>query len=264
MKISVLGATGSMGGLVIKSALQNGFEVINKVSSKDKISDLFLESDAIVDFSCPIATESMLSYVLQTKSKIPLVIGTTSLSQKCFEEMQNCSNFAPIFYSPNMSFLISIVNMTVYAIAKLLDESYDAEILDIHHRLKKDAPSGTALMLGHSIAQARAQNFEDIATFFRYGIIAQRRIGEIGFSSQRGGQTVGEHIVSFTSDQESIKIHHIAHNKEIFAKGAIKAINWITNQKAGLYTMNDFTKDSIIPIVKALYNDFFSSQRKKI
>ena len=260
MKVSVLGATGAMGGLVIKAALQDGFEIANKVSSKDKISDLFLEADAVVDFSCPVATESMLSYILENKIKTPLVIGTTHLSVQCMDVMQEVAKFASVFYSPNMSFLISLVNMTVYAIAKLLDESYDVEILDIHHRLKKDAPSGTALMLGSSIAQARGQKLDDVAVFERYGIMPPRKDGDIGFSSQRCGRVVGKHIVSFVSEQETIEVKHAARSKEIFARGAVKAIRWVIKQPPGFYTMNNFTKDSIIPVVKALYNDFFSYQ----
>ena len=261
MKISVLGATGSMGGLIIKAALQEGIEIASKVSSQDKISSLFTETDAIVDFSCPIATELMADYILDNNLSVPLVIGTTALSTKCIEKLKECSKSMQVFYSPNMSFLISITNMIVYTIAKLVNESYDVEILDIHHRLKKDAPSGTALMLGYSVAQAREQNFEDVAVFKRYGIVAQRKKGDIGFTSQRCGRVVGDHKVSFVSDQETIEIRHESHSKEIFARGAVKAIRWVIQQRPGLYTMNDFTRDSIVPIVRALYSEFFSAQR---
>ena len=258
MKVSVLGATGKMGGLVIKSALREGFKISNKISSKDKLSDLFLDTDVIVDFSCPVATESMLQYVSKEKLSIPIVIGTTGLSEQCIELMHKCSKFVQIFYSPNMSFLISIVNMMAYATAKLLDESYDVEIFEVHHKFKKDSPSGTALMLGNTIAKAREIEFDKVARFTRYGVIPLRQEGEIGFSVQRCGNTVGKHEISYVGEYETLKIKHTAHSKEIFARGAIKAIRWLTQQKPGFYTMNDFTKDIIVPMIKSLYKDFFS------
>ncbi|MBQ9441103.1 MAG: 4-hydroxy-tetrahydrodipicolinate reductase [Alphaproteobacteria bacterium] len=258
MKISVLGATGSMGGLIIKSALREGCKVSNKVSSKDKISDLFLNTDAIVDFSCPVATELMLNHVVTSKVLVPMVIGTTGLSGKCMNLMEHCSNFVQLFYSPNMSFMISIVNMMLYATSKILEGSYDVEIFEAHHRLKKDAPSGTAIMFGRTIAQARGDRFEDVARFTRYGVCPLRQDKEIGFSVQRCGSVAGKHEVSFVGKYETLKIKHTAHSKEIFAKGAVKAAKWLVQQKPGFYTMNDFTRDSVIPMVRSLYKDFFS------
>lgn len=258
MKVSVLGSTGKMGGLVIKSALREGFEISNKISSKDKISDLFLDTDVIVDFSCPVATESMLQYVNKEKVSIPIVIGTTGLSEQCIDLMHRCSQFVQIFYSPNMSFLISIINMIAYATSKLLDESYDVEIHEVHHKYKKDSPSGTALMLGKTIAQAREREFNKVARFTRYGVIPLRQEGEIGFSVQRCGNTVGKHEISYVGEYETLKIKHTAHSKEIFAKGTVKAIRWLIQQKPGFYTMNDFTRNLVVPMVKSLYKDFFS------
>ncbi len=258
MRISVLGSTGAMGGLIIKSALQAGFEISNKISSKDKMSSLFIDTDVVVDFSCPVATESMLRYVIENNIVIPIVIGTTGLSEQCIEMMEYCSKYTQVFYSPNMSFLISIVNMMAYATAKLLDNSYDVEIHEVHHKLKKDSPSGTALMLGKTIAQARGRRFEEVARFVRYGVVPTRQDGEIGFSVQRCGNTVGKHEISFVGEYETLKIKHTAHSKEIFAKGTVKAIRWLVQQLPGFYTMNDFTRDMVVPMVKSLYKDFFS------
>ena len=231
MKISVLGSTGAMGGFVIKAALQEGFTIQNRVSSKDSIDNLFKDSNAIIDFSCPIATESMLRFAAEKKTEIPMVIGTTGLSRM----------------------------LAVYAISKLLGDDFDTEILDIHHRLKKDAPSGTAIMLGKTIARARGKNFSQVANFVRYGIIEQRKRGEVGFSVQRCGNVIGTHEISFMGEFEDLKIRHEAHSKEIFAKGAVQASKWIIKQQKGLYTMNDFTKDLMVPMVKSLYKEFFTS-----
>ena len=260
MKISVLGATGTMGGFVVKAALQEGFAITSKVSSKGNIEDLYNDTDAIIDFSCPIATESMLRYSIANESTTPLVIGTTGLSKMHKQLMHECTQNTRVFYSPNMSFLIAIINMAIYAIAKLLNEDYDVEISDIHHRYKKDAPSGTALMFGRTIAQARGRDFDEISNFVRYGIIEQRKRGEIGFSVQRCSNVIGTHEVSFMGEFENIKIKHEAHSKEIFARGAVQAAKWIIKQPKGLYTMNDFTKDLMVPMVKSLYKDFFSKR----
>lgn len=259
MRISVLGATGSMGRLVIKSALQENFTVVQKVSSHDKILDLFTDTDVIIDFSCPIATYSMLSCCLDNKFNIPIIIGTTSLSSQCLGIMQQCSLFTPIFYSPNMSLGVSFINMMIYALSNVLNEEYDAEILDIHHKFKKDSPSGTALMLGKSIAKARGHDFDTVAVFSRYGIIPQRKTGEIGFCSQRCGNVTGTHRVSFIGQLDDIEIQHVAKSKEIFAQGAINAAKWIRNKQPKIYTMNDLTKDMVKPLFKSLYNEFFAN-----
>ena len=258
MKISVLGATGAMGGYVIKAALQEGYVIENRVSSKDDISNLFRTTDAIIDFSCPIATESMLRYVMANQTTVPLVIGTTGLSKMHIDMMKSCASMVPVFSAPNMSFLIAIVNMAIYAFAKLLDEDYDVEVLDIHHKLKKDAPSGTARMFGKTVAKARGKRFDEVANFVRYGIIEQRKRGEIGFAVQRCSNVIGTHEVSFMGEYENIKIKHEAHSKEIFAKGAVQATKWIIKQPKGFYTMNDYTKDLMVPMVKSLYKDFFT------
>lgn len=260
MKISVLGATGAMGGFVIKAALQEGYAVINKVASRDDISSLFTNTEVVIDFSCPMATESMLRYAINNRSSVPLIIGTTGLSKMHINLMHECASTTPVFYSPNMSFVISIANMMIYALSKLLGENFDVEILDVHHKLKKDAPSGTALMFGKTVARARKREFDDVANFVRYGIVEPRERGEIGFSVQRCGNVIGTHEISFFGEYENIKIQHEAHSKEIFAKGAVKAARWILNQAKGFYTMNDFTKDMIVPIVKDIYKDFFSKQ----
>lgn len=258
MKISVLGATGAMGGFVVKAALREGYVVQKKVSSRDSIFNLFDDTDCIIDFSCPMATESMLRYALENKVTTPMVIGTTGLSKLHMDLMDKNAEFNQVFYSPNMSFVVSIMNMMVYSLAKLLGEEFDAEILDIHHKLKKDAPSGTALMFGKTIARSRNQDFSDFASFVRYGVIEQRRRGEIGFSVQRCGKAIGIHDVKFVGDLEEIGITHNAHSKELFAKGAVKAAYWLPKQRPGMYDMNKFTKDMIMPTMKSLYKDFFA------
>jgi 4-hydroxy-tetrahydrodipicolinate reductase len=150
--------------------------------------------------------------------------------------------------------------MVVYSLAKFLDEDFDVEIMDVHHKMKKDAPSGTAIMFGETIAKARERNFQDVANFIRYGILGIRNKGEIGFSSQRCGKVVGVHEIGFMGEYEDIKITHESHSKEVFAKGAILAAKWLVKQNNGLYSMNDLTKDKLTPVVKSIYKDFFMNK----
>jgi 4-hydroxy-tetrahydrodipicolinate reductase len=257
MKVSVLGATGTMGGLIVKALLQEGgFAITSKVSSRDNIEPMFDCSDVIIDFSCPLATEAMLRCAASNKSRIPLVIGTTGLSKMHYELMEECAVHAPVFCSPNMSLLVAALNLTVHMLAKIMDDTYDVEIFDSHHRMKKDAPSGTALMLGRTVARARNREFDEVANFVRYGIIEQRKRGEIGFSVQRSGTTVGIHEVAFVGSHESIKIRHEAYSKEIFARGAVQAAKWLVRQNNGLYSMDDFARDTISPLLNELYGEF--------
>jgi 4-hydroxy-tetrahydrodipicolinate reductase len=240
-----------MGGLVIKALLQEGgFAISSKVSSKDNIEIMFHDSDVIIDFSCPLATEAMLRYALANHSHIPIVVGTTGLSNMHHELMEEQSKYAPIFCSPNMSPLVAIFNAVVFFLAKAMNEDFDVEILDSHHGLKKDAPSGTALMLGRTIARARNREFDEVANFIRYGIIEQRKRGEIGFSVQRSGNVVGLHEVSFVGRHEDVKIRHNAHSKEIFAKGAVKAAKWLVKQVCGLYSMDDLIGDTVSQLTR--------------
>jgi 4-hydroxy-tetrahydrodipicolinate reductase len=261
MRISVLGATGAMGGNVIKVALQEGHGVVNKVSSKDNISMLFRRADVVVDFSCPMATEAMLRYVCDRRTEVPIVVGTTGLSKLHINLMRECSKFTPIFSSPNMSILVSLTNVIVYELAQLLDESFDVEISETHHRLKKDAPSGTAIMLGKTIADARKQNFSDVANFVRFGIIDQRKRGEIGFSVRRCGRINGIHSVAFVDNDECLSISHEAFSKEIFSKGAIAAAKWVLHQNPGFYNMTDMAKSLVVPVLDNMMHSLFKDTK---
>jgi 4-hydroxy-tetrahydrodipicolinate reductase len=229
-----------MGRLVIAEAQKSGFVIENKVSEGDDINDLFKNSDVIIDFSVPIATKNLVIHPPQ----VPLVIGTTGLSDEHMNLMLKHSKSIPVFYSTNMSLLVMILNTLVHTVSCFLDEKFDVEILDIHHRLKKDAPSGTALMLGKTVAKARKQNFQDVARFSRYDT-ALRKAGEIGFAVQRYGNINGIHEVSFCNEQESLKLRHEAQSREVFAKGALKIAEWLVTKPSGFYNMNDFANEQI-------------------
>jgi 4-hydroxy-tetrahydrodipicolinate reductase len=249
-----------MGGSVVGAALQSGHIVKNKVSSRDDIGNLFSDTDVVIDFSCPMATESMLIYARENQEKVPIIVGTTGLSKMHEGLMQECSEITPVFRSPNMSVVVSVLNITVYILSQYLGDGFDAEIFEKHHRFKKDAPSGTALMLGKTIAKARGHDFLDMANFARYGVISPRRHGEIGFSVQRCGKIVGKHSVSFTGENEDVVVSHSAQSRKIFAEGAIKVASWLQPQPPGLYSMNDYMKATILPIVKNMCKHFFEEE----
>jgi 4-hydroxy-tetrahydrodipicolinate reductase len=194
----------------------------------------------------------MLSFVEKSSSCTPLVIGTTGLSDEHFKNMSRISRMCPIFYSPNMSYAVAVMNLLIRISSCLLDESFDAEILDVHHRQKKDAPSGTSIMFGKTIAESRNRNLQDVANFSRLNSRGARELGEIGFSSQRCGNVAGMHEVSFSDLAERIKITHEAYSKAVFAKGAIGAARWLLSRSPAFYTMNDMLREKIGPELSSL------------
>jgi 4-hydroxy-tetrahydrodipicolinate reductase len=204
---------------------------------------LFHNSDVIIDFSAPEATAEMLNIALKQGATIPIVIGTTGLNERHEELMTSCARNAPVFYSPNMSVVIAILDALVRSVAKALKaDEFDVEILEAHHNRKKDAPSGTALMLGHSVASARNQIFQELAQFDRTRGSDPRKAGEIGFAVVRGGSIVGMHDISFNGKFERLSLRHEAYDARIFADGALKIAQWMTDGhlSSGRYTMHDY------------------------
>jgi 4-hydroxy-tetrahydrodipicolinate reductase len=230
--------------LVVECAERFGVPVTGAVSSDGAVSLLFNNADAIIDFSAPEATVEMLKLALHRRSMVPIVIGTTGLGKVHEELITSCAGYAPIFHSPNMSVVVAILNELVGDVAKALGpDEFDVEILEAHHKLKKDAPSGTALMLGHSVASARDQIFQDVAQFDRVKEATElRKHGEIGFAVIRGGSIVGMHDVSFNGEFERLSLRHEALDAGIFATGAVKIARWIVDNHLppGRYTMNDY------------------------
>ena len=141
--------------------------------------------------------------------------------------------------APNMSVGINVLLKTVGKLATALGDSYDIEIIEAHHRHKKDAPSGTALRLGEVIAKAKGVTLEDVALYERRGIIGERKPGIIGFQTIRGGDIVGDHTILFAGPGERIELTHRAHSRETFAQGAVRAAKWVVGQPPGLYDMGD-------------------------
>ncbi len=190
-----------------------------------------------VDFS--LSTSVAAHARACAEAGVPILIGATGVDVACRRNLEQVARAIPVLVAPNTSVGVSVVAKLVSVAARGLGASYDVEIFEVHHRMKRDAPSGTALALGEAVAEARAQSFHDVATFGRADGRAPRRPGSIGFSSVRAGDIVGEHTVIFAVDGERVEITHRATDRMIFARGALRAAEWLVGRPAGLYGMQD-------------------------
>ena len=200
----------------------------------NKIEDIQENVDVIIDFSVPKATFEILKYA--KKNKVPTVIATTGFNEKELNEIKKTSKEIPIFKSSNMSLEINLMANLVQKVAEILQES-DIEIIETHHNKKIDSPSGTAILLADAIN--KAFNGEKYYNFERMNKRDKRDKNEIGFSSIRGGNIVGEHTVQFFGENETLEITHKSYSRQVFAEGALKAAQFILKQKVGLYDMKD-------------------------
>jgi 4-hydroxy-tetrahydrodipicolinate reductase len=192
-------------------------------------------ADVAIDFTLPEATQSNVAACMQ--AKCPLVLGTTGHDRAGLDAIERAARDIAIVHAPNMSLGVNLLLQLVEQAASVLDESYDIEIFEAHHRNKKDAPSGTALGLGKAAAAGRKVALDEVAEYARHGATGARRRGTIGFSVFRGGDVVGDHTVTFAGIGERIELTHRASDRLSFARGAVKAAQWIVEQAPGLYSM---------------------------
>ena len=195
--------------------------------STDAPEAIFEGNDLVIDFTTKAATRAHLEAAIRLKK--PLVIGTTGLDQDDLKRMEEAAKTCPILYSANMSVGVNLLAVLVEQAASRLGEAFDIEIMETHHRNKVDAPSGTALLLG----RATRREAEPID---RNG---KRGTGTVGYAVQRGGDVIGEHSVSFFGPGERLELSHRAHDRSLFAKGALRAAQWLIGQPNGLYSMRD-------------------------
>lgn len=250
LKIGIHGATGRMGRMIIENlegdneakitalhAIEDfDFTPPKDVLITDSVEFLFENSDVIIDFTLPKGTESLLEAAI--KNPRPLVVGTTGLSEHQLNLLKEASTKMPILYATNMSLGVAVLNRLVELASKSLSE-FDIEIVEQHHRYKKDAPSGTAMTLGEHAARGRGLNLDQVRISGRNGMIGERTKDEIAIMALRGGDVVGRHTVGFYNEGEFIELNHTATNRATFAKGAIRAAKWISNQPNRLYHIND-------------------------
>lgn len=195
----------------------------------------------VIDFTSK--TSTMEHAALAAKYKNPLIIGTTGLSNEEKEKIAEYAKETPIIMSPNYSVGINVLLDILPKLTAMLGDDYDTDLMEIHHNLKKDAPSGTALRLAEAVAEGKGKKLEDVACYHREGIIGERPKDEIGIQTLRGGDVVGVHTVYYMGSGERIEITHHAHSRENFANGALRAARWISKQQAGrLYSMHDVLK----------------------
>ena len=207
------------------------------IKTTDQLVDVFLASDVVIDFSLPEACVQNIDTAVETLT--PMVIGTTGLTKPQEKLLKHASDVVPLVYASNTSLGINLLFALVEQISRALPNTFDIEILDFHHRNKVDAPSGTALSLGHAAAQGRSTDLDSVGKFSRDGDVGARVVGEIGFAALRGGDVIGEHSVIFAGGGERIEISHKTAGREIYAAGALRAAHWVVKQVPSLYKMKD-------------------------
>lgn len=213
-----------------------GIEPLN-LPVLDDADDLFATADAVLDFTAPAV--SVAHAALAARHKKVHVIGTTGLESDQIAALERAGRDTRIVFAPNMSLGVNLLLAAVEKVARSLGPDWDIEIVEMHHRHKVDAPSGTALLLGRAAAAGRGVALDDVARRSRDGIIGARPKGEIGFATLRGGDVVGDHTVIFAAEGERVEIAHKAGSRAIFARGAIRAALWAKDRKPGLYGMKD-------------------------
>ena len=253
IKLAVVGSAGRMGQQIIKeiqkfksinliAAIEKkNSPSINKNIKKIKITSdkeiAFRKANTIIDFSLPNSTLETVKYAVKLKKK--LVIGTTGLSANQVSKIKSASKKTAIVFAPNMSIGINLlVELVSQASNVLFNNDTSVEVLDIHHKYKKDAPSGTALALGTAVAKGKNFNLKNKSTI-KPNKIRKKQLGRINFYCKRQGNIVGNHSVIFTNNGEEIELKHRGFNRSIYALGAIKAIIWLSKQKKGFFNMSD-------------------------
>ncbi len=241
MKIGITGQEGRVGTLLVnelKSGNFAGVEYIGGttlVSGDEEIANIFQQADVIIDFTAP--TASMNHARLAAAHGTAMVIGTSGLSEENEAELKELSKHIPIILAANTSVGVNLLIALVEEAAKRLNNAWDAEILDVHHKHKVDAPSGTSYALARAIEKGRNESAK--LTLSREGHTGAREQGSIGFSVQRGGDVIAENAAIFFGEGERLEITHRAQDRSIFAKGAIKAALWLESKEPGFYAMRD-------------------------
>lgn len=261
IKVIVAGAAGRMGGrlvcllkesaaLTLAGAIESkGHVSIGEdagevagcghmgVPIRDDFAAVIERGEVVIDFSAPTATLEHLRAAAQ--SRRAMVIGTTGFSPQELTELRSLAKSIPCVFSPNMSVGVNIIFKAIAEMAKTFGEEYDIEVIEAHHRLKKDAPSGTALKMAEVLAKAVNRDLEQVGVYARKGMIGERKKGEIGVQSIRAGDIVGDHTVLFGGMGERVEVTHRVQSRDTFARGALRAARWAVRQPPGLYDMMD-------------------------
>ncbi len=226
-----------MGQALVSATAEAGLTHAGGVDKGDDLAALATAADVLVDFSSPHALEGSLAACIAAGK--PVVIGTTGLEERHHWLIDDAAQDIAVLQTGNTSLGVTMLAALVREAASRLGPDWDIEIVEMHHRMKVDAPSGTALLLGEAAAEGRHIDLAQSSERGRDGITGARRQGAIGFASLRGGTVAGDHSVILAGNEESITLSHRAESRMIFARGAVKAALWLTGQKPGRYTMPD-------------------------
>ncbi len=260
MKVVVTGAAGRMGtqivrlvrateGMAVSGAVERPGPAVGEdagalaglgkigVAVVDDLAKALPGADAVIDFTSHDA--SARNAEVCAERGVPLVIGSTGFTPEAKARVATAARRIPIVLSPNMSVGVNVLFELVRQAAKVLGDGYDVEIVEIHHKKKRDAPSGTAVRLGEVAAEALGRDPKDALAYARHGILGERPPWQIGVQTLRGGDVVGEHTVYFCGEGERVELTHRATSREQFARGAIRAAQWIAGKPAGVYDMAD-------------------------
>jgi 4-hydroxy-tetrahydrodipicolinate reductase len=237
-RIIITGSKGRMGRALGSCAAHHPeLRVVAQIDQGDDLRAVIEQGDVVVDFSSHTATPGIAA--LCAEHRRAMVIGTTGHSSEDRSQITQFSHRIPMVLSSNFSTGVNALFWLTRKAAEILGPGFDLEIVEMHHRLKRDAPSGTARTLGEILAGVRQQQLEKIARHGRSGIVGERAAAEIGMHSVRGGDVVGDHTVIFAAAGERVELTHKASSRETFAQGALRAAAWVVRQKPGLYDMQD-------------------------
>ena len=235
MRIGIIGSGGRM-GKAIASLLDHGeYTLAGGIDQGEQPGPLADRSDVLIDFSSPGALAATLDAA--RRATVPLVIGTTGLSDADHAAIDDAARTIPLLQTGNTSLGVTLLAHLVRDAAARLGPDWDVEIVEMHHRGKVDAPSGTALLLGEAAARGRGVDLSVVRDSGRDGHTGPREAGDIGFAALRGGTVAGDHSVVFAGEEERITLSHSAEARTIFARGAVRAARWLIDQPAGRYTM---------------------------
>ncbi len=236
--IIITGANGRMGKALAACAPHHaGLQIVGLIDKGDSLEAVIAKADVVIDFSSHSATPAIAALCAE-RSKA-MVIGTTGHSAEDRSALTRHAARIPMVLSSNFSTGVNTLFWLTRKAAEILGPEFDLEVVEMHHRLKRDAPSGTARTLAEILAAARKEQLERVARYGRSGIVGERTASEIGLHSVRGGDVVGDHTVIFAGAGERVELTHKASSRETFANGALRAAVWVSAQKPGLYDMQD-------------------------
>lgn len=236
-RIGIIGSEGRMGQALARAIAARGETLSGGIDKGGDALALAKASDVLVDFSSPHALEANLDAA--AAAGIPIVVGTTGLEERHHFLCDHAAESTAVLQTGNTSLGVTLLAWLVREAAARLGDDWDIEIVETHHRMKVDAPSGTALLLGQAAAQGRGVDLAEVSERGRDGITGARKPGAIGFASLRGGTVPGDHTVSLFGDHERISLSHLAEDRMIFAQGAVKAAQWLLGKPAGRYAMGE-------------------------